>query len=28
MHIKTDQHYRAEDCFAIGMEWFATAIHR
>jgi len=24
---KTDQHCRAEHCFAIDMEWFATGVH-
>ena len=27
IHAKTDQHCRAEDCFAIDMEWFATEVH-
>jgi len=25
-HAKTDQHYHAEDCFAIDVEWFATGV--
>jgi len=24
---KPDQHCRAEDCFAIDMEWFVTGVH-
>ena len=27
IYAKTDQHCRAEDCFAIDMEWFATGVH-